>query len=335
MSQSMMNAIRLHGQGGPEMLTYERIPVPQPAPGEVVIRTRATGVNFADVVRRRGGAYAVSTPLPYALGGEAVGVVEQVGEGVDPELLGRRVLVFPGQGSYAEFVAAPEMRVYPLPDTLPDAEALALFVQGLTAALILKRHVRMGRSDTVLVQAAAGGVGSIAVQLARHYGAHKVIGCASSAQKRALVLSLGADAAVDYSRAGWDEEVRALTNGQGVDVVMEVTGGAIARTSFSLLKTFGRVCAYGLTSEERWEIDTQSLCPKCAFVSGFWLRQYLDDKPLILAELGELASLVATGTLKIQIGGRFRLSDAASAHQALENRASTGKLILVPDAMFP
>ncbi|AMY71045.1 quinone oxidoreductase family protein [Frigidibacter mobilis] len=334
MTGAMMKAIRLHGHGGPEVLTYESVPVPQPAAGEVVIRTRATGVNFADTIRRRGGTYAVPTPLPYLLGGEAVGIVEAVGEGADPGLVGRRVLVFPGQGSYAEFVAAPEIRVYPLPDTLPDAEALALFVQGLTAALILKKHVRMDKSDTVLVQAAAGGVGSIAIQLARHYGAAKVIGCASSEEKRALVLSLGADAAVDYSRAGWGEEVRTLTGGKGVDVVMEVTGGEVAATSFALLKTFGRVCAYGLTSEDRWQIDTQNLCPKCAFVSGFWLRQYLDDKPLILAELDELARLVASGALKIQIGGRFRLSDAVSAHQALETRASMGKLILVPDALF-
>jgi NADPH2:quinone reductase len=334
MTGALMNAIRLHGHGGPEVLTYEKVPVPQPAAGEVVIRTRATGVNFADVIRRRGGTYAVQTPLPYLLGGEAVGIVEVVGDSVDPGLVGRRVLVFPGQGSYAEFVAAPEMRVYPLHDSLPDGEALALFVQGLTAALILKRHVRIGKSDTVLVQAAAGGVGSIAIQLARHYGAQMVIGCASSEDKRALVLALGADAAVDYSRPGWGDEVRALTDGKGVDTVLEVSGGEVATTSFSLLKTFGRICVFGQTSEERWQIDTQNLCPKCAFVSGFWLKQYLDDKPLILAELAELARLVAEGALKIQLGGRFRLSDAGSAHQALESRATTGKLMLVPDALY-
>lgn len=326
-----MNAIRFHAHGGPEVLTFERVPRPEPGPREVLIRTRATGVNFADVLRRKGGPYPAASPFPYLLGGEAVGIVTAVGSQMDAALIGRRVLVFPGQGSYAEHVVAPSDRVYPLPDHLPDDIALALFVQGLTASLTLRRLLRLQAGETVLVQAAAGGVGSIAVQLARLYGAGKVIGCVSSPGKAALVTSLGADAAVNYTQPGWDDEVRALTGGRGVDAVLEVTGGDVARRSFGLLATFGRIAIYGQTGDESWTLDTQALCPVCATVSGFWLRQYLSDQDAVVAELHQLADHVAAGRLRIQIGGRFALSDAASAHRALESRATSGKLVLIPD----
>lgn len=327
----MMNAIRLHAHGGPEVLTYEQVPRPVPAAREVLIRTRATGINFADVLRRKGGPYPAASPFPYLLGGEAVGIVESVGEQMDKELVGQRVLVFPGQGSYAEYVVAPADRVYPLPAELPDETALALFVQGLTASLILKRLLRMAPGESVLVQAAAGGVGSIAVQLARIHGAGLVIGCVSTAEKAALVKSLGADVAVNYTEPDWDEQIRSLTNGRGVDTVLEVSGGDIARKSFALLATFGRVAIFGLTGDERWTLDTQALCPVCASISGFWLKQYLSDQDAIIAELHELAGYVANGRLRIQIGGRYSLSQAAAAHRALEGRETSGKLVLVPD----
>jgi len=330
-----MNAIRLYRHGGPEVLTYERVPRPQPRANEVLLETCATGVNFADVMRRKGGAYAVPTPMPYFLGGEVVGTVTQVGEGLDPAMVGKRVLGFPGQGSYADYVVVPANRVYPLPDALPDWAALALFVQGLTASLILKRHSRMAPGETVLVQAAAGGVGSIAVQLARIHGAGQVIGCVSTPAKAALVQSLGADATVNYAQPGWDDTVRQLTGGRGVDVVLEVTGGAVADASYELLAPFGRVVVFGLTGDDRWQIDTQRLCGRNATITGFWLRPHLDDHAGITREFLALADLYVSGQLSLTLGGRFALSDAAGAHTALEERATSGKLVLIPDERFP
>ncbi|MDP3339319.1 zinc-binding dehydrogenase [Frigidibacter sp.] len=329
----MMNAIRFHTNGGPEVLVYEQVNRPEPAPGEVLVKTRATGVNFADILRRKGGVYPVPSVMPYLLGGEAVGIIEALGTGVDPAMLGERVLVFPGQGSYAEWVAAPVDRVYPLPMGLPDSTALALFVQGLTASLILKRHLRIAKGESVLVQAAAGGVGLIAVQLARLYGAGTVIGCVSTPEKADLVRSLGADAAVNYTAEGWDEDVRNIMAGRGIDAVLDSAGGEVSRKSFGLLATFGRVAVFGQTGNERWSLDTQALCPPCASVSGFWLKPHLADRGTIVSEFHALAELVVQQRLRIKLGGVFRLSDAAAAHRALESRETSGKLVLVPDAL--
>lgn len=328
-----MSAVRFHEHGEPDVLRYERVPCPAPAPGEVLARVEAIGVNFADTVRRRGGNYPVPSPLPYTLGGEAVGEIVAVGEGGDSRLIGTRSFLFPGVGCYAEYAVVPVERLYPLPDGLDAARCIALFVQGLSAALILRQAARLQNGDTILVQGAAGGVGVLAVQLAKAWGAGTVIGAASTEAKRALALALGADLAVDYGKAGWGDEVRAATGGRGVDLVLEMTGGSIAEESMALLAPFGRSVVYGFASEQHWSVDPETMPPRNLTVTGFWFRPYLERRALLLELLEELGTLAAAGKLRIEIDRVLPLSRAAEAHAALETRATSGKVVLVPDAV--
>lgn len=326
---SMMTT-RLHRLGGPGVLSYEAVPMPVPQAGEALVRVEATGVNFADVVRRRGDPYPVPTPLPYTLGGECIGVVESVGHGVASSLLGQRMFAFPGLGCYASHVIAPVQRLFDVPQGLDPVTGVALFVQGLSAALVLKTAGRLAAGETVLVQGAAGGVGLLAVQLARLYGAGTVIGAASSKPKQDLVLAHGANYAVDYTAPAWGDEVRNATQGKGVDLVLEMTGGEVARQSLALLAPFGRSVVYGNASRTPMLVSGDDLPPRNLTVTGFFLRAYLEQRALIQSLLDELGTFVRDGRLKIHNGGVFALKDAALAHEALEARTSTGKLVLVP-----
>ena len=327
---SSMKATRFHRTGEPEVLVCEDVPRPQPGVGEVLVRIEATGVNFADVVRRRGDPYPFPTPLPYTLGGECIGVVEAATDASAQHLVGQRMFAFPGKGCYAEYVAAPVASLFPVPRGLEPVQGIALFVQGLTAALILKAAARLQAGEAVLVQAAAGGVGLLAVQLARIYGAGLVIGAASTVAKRELATQHGADLALDYTQPGWAEPIRAATQGRGVDIVLEMTGGAIARESMKVLAPFGRSVVYGAAGREPLIVNTEELPPHNHSVSGFFLRPYLARRELIESLLREFGDFVADGRLKIHIGGVFALEHAADAHRALDSRSASGKLVLVP-----
>jgi NADPH2:quinone reductase len=329
-----MHAVRFHAHGEPEVLQYDSVPRPVAGPGEVLARIEAIGVNFADTVRRRGGHYPVPSPLPFILGGEAVGEIVAVGPGCNPALIGTRSFVFPGVGCYAEYAAVPVERLYPLPQGLDAPHSIGLFVQCLSAAMILRHAARMQPGETVLVQGAAGGVGVFAVQLAKAWGAGMVIGAASTEAKRALAMELGADMAVDYGRPGWGEEVRTATGGRGVDIVLEMTGGRIAEESMALLAPFGRSVVYGSASEQPWSVDPETLPPRNLSVTGFWFRQYLDRREMLLDFLAEFGVLAAAGKLRVQVDRVLPLSRAAEAHHALETRATSGKVVLVPDALY-
>jgi NADPH2:quinone reductase len=325
-----MKTVRFHTLGDPDVLRFEAVARPEPGPGQVLVKVEATGINFADVVRRRGDPYPVPSPLPYTLGGECVGVVEAVGEGADATLVGKRMFAFPGAGCYAEYVLAPTERLFAFPKALDPVAGISLFVQGLTAALILQRAGRMTRGETVFVQGAAGGVGFLAIQLAKVYGAGMVIGAASSPAKRELVLAHGADLAVDYTASGWPEEIRAATGGRGVDLVLEMTGGEVGRQSFKLLAPFGRSIVYGVASREALIVNTEEMPPHNVSVGGFYLRSYLPQRELIESLLAQFGDLVQRGQLKIHTGGVYALRDAAEAHRAMEGRGTAGKLVLVP-----
>lgn len=325
-----MKTVRFHELGEPEVLRYEDVTRPEPGPGQALVRVEATGMNFADVVRRRGDPYPLPSPLPFTLGGECVGIVEAVGAGAPATLVGRRMFAFPGGGCYSEYVVAPVERLFAFPDTLEPVAGISLFVQGLTAALILKRAARMARGETVFVQGAAGGVGFLAIQLAKLYGAGKVIGAASTPAKRELVLAHGADLAVDYTGSGWPDEIRDATGGRGVDVVLEMTGGEVGRQSIKLLAPFGRSIVYGVASREALIVNTEEMPPTNISVGGFYFRAYLPERDLIETLLAEFGEFVQRGQLKIHTGGVYPLRDAVQAHRAMESRATSGKLVLVP-----
>jgi NADPH2:quinone reductase len=296
--------------------------------GEVLIRVEAAGVNYADTVRRWGDRYPLPTPLPFIAGAEVVGVIEATGAGVPPELAGRRVLAAPPCGGYAEFVVAPWQSAFALPVGLHPHQGLALFIQGLSAALILRQAARLAVGESVLVEGAAGGVGSLGVQLARLYGAGTVIGAASAAAKRAQGRALGADHVIDYTSSGWAQQVRELTGGRGVDVVMEMTGGDVFAEAMQCLASGGRVVVYGIASRKPYQVPSERLISSSQSVLGFFLGRYLGQRELIQSTLAELTEFVVNGRLKVEIGAVFPLAKAAEAHRLLESRHSGGKLVL-------
>jgi len=330
-SQKMnMRAARFHRTGPPEVLQIEDVPIPAPGAGDVLVRVEAAGVNYADVVRRRGDFYPVPTPLPHISGSEFVGRIEAVGEGVDPALRGTRVLGSCDGGAYAEYVSLPGQRVYEVPEDIDAAAAAALFVQGLTAALTLKESGALKPGGSVFVEGAAGGVGSLALQLARLYGASLVVAGAGSEAKRAFAQQLGADAAVDYMRTGWAAEVRQATGGRGVDVALEMTGGDTLLECLDALAPGGRMIVYGAASGTLPAVPVEQLMKRGAGVQAFFLGAHIMRRPLIEPLLAELFGWLREGRLSVHVGGRFPLARAAEAHSAIESRATTGKLVVLP-----
>lgn len=325
-----MKAVRFHRTGGPEQLVYEDVPAPRPGPGEVLLRVEAVGVNYADVMRRRGDNYPQPSPLPFTLGYEIVGVVEAQGEGVGSPGVGARVFAAAGGGGYAQYAVAPAAELVPVPPGLSPEQMTAMFVQGITALRSLKDAARLQPGETILVEGAAGGVGSLIVQLAKIMGAGKVIAAASTPEKRDLALSLGADAAVDYTAPGWAEEVRALTDGRGVDIVMEMVGGNVLSAALKSLADFGRMVVFGGAGSHLSQLDTGDLVFSNRSIQGFTITQYF-ERPEILGEtLGELIGLVLGNRLRLQIGQVLPLSQAAEAHRLLESRKTSGKVVLKP-----
>jgi NADPH2:quinone reductase len=331
-----LKAIRFHEHGGPEVLRYEDVPDPAPGARQVLLRVLAAGVNYADASRRKGGtSYPRPTPLPFTPGSEVVGIVEKLGDGVTGVERGATVMAWLGQGGYAECAVADAADLLPVPLGVKPAEALSLIIQGLTAALILKDSARLQAGESVLVEGAAGGVGVLAVQLAKIYGAGRVIGAASTEAKRALAVSLGADATVDYSRPGWAAEVKAQNGGRGVDIILEMTGGAVFDEAFDCLAPFGRMVAYGNASRQPMNLGVQRLYAQCQTVTGFFLSGFIAgqsrDRGAFAAKLlAELGGYVRDGRLRLQLGGTYKLAQAADAHRALESRNTTGKIVLVP-----
>jgi NADPH2:quinone reductase len=302
----------------------------------VVLRVLAAGVNYADASRRTGGtSYPRPTPLPFTPGSEVVGVVEKLGDGVTGIARGATVMAWLGQGGYAEMAVADAADLLPVPDGVKPVEALSLIIQGLTAALVLKGSARLQAGESVLVESAAGGVGVLAVQLAKIYGAGRVIGAASTQTKRDLVMSLGADATVDYTQSGWAAEVKAKNGGRPVDIVLEMTGGAIFEEALDCLAPFGRMVAYGNASRQPMNLNVQRLYAPCQTVTGFFLSGFIagqskDRGAFATKLLAELGGYVRDGRLRLQLGGTYKLAQAADAHRAIETRGTTGKIALVP-----
>ncbi len=329
-----MKAIRLHAHGGPEVLVYEDVPDPVPGPGQVLIRVEAASVNFADTMRRRNLPYPYPSEPPFTPGGEVAGTVARLGEGVTHLEVGAPVFAFVGEGGstgYAQFAVAQAGAVLPMPPGLDAVRACALAIAGITAVLTLREVGGLKPSEAVLIQAAAGGVGAYAVQLAKRFGAGQVIGAASTPEKRELARQLGADAVVDYTREGWSEEVRSLTGGRGVDLVLEMSGGAIFAESLRALAPFGRVVAYGQAGPEPGQLQATTLLPQNQSLTGFYLGGWFAHRPREAgAALRELAGLVASGQVKALVSEVLPLSQAAEAHRRLEGRRTTGKIVLQP-----
>ncbi|HDR9242429.1 MULTISPECIES: quinone oxidoreductase family protein [Burkholderia cepacia complex] len=325
-----MKAVRFYKTGSPETLVYEDVPDPSLADDEVLIRVEAAGVNFADVMRRRGDDYPEPSPTPFTLGAEVAGTIAAVGKAVTSLPVGTPVMAAPGAGGYAQYARVPAGIVIPLPPGLDAVRASALVAHGLTAALVLRKAARLLPGETVLVEAAAGGVGSLAVQLAKLYGAGKVIAAASTPAKRALAESLGADASVDYTAPDWAAQVRALTNDKGVDIVLETAGGDNLAEAFKSMAPFGRLIFIGQSSGKSSLIDPWTLTVPNHTITSFYVGAYLAFSELIQSTLSELIGLVLSGKVTLQTEMVLPLSQAAEAHRLLEGRHTMGKVVLQP-----
>ncbi|TVP87019.1 MAG: quinone oxidoreductase [Alkalicoccus sp.] len=324
-----MKAVQIHEFGGPEVLSYEDVETPSPESGEALVKVTAVGANYADTMRRQNN-YVVSTPLPFTPGSEVTGTVEALGDNTKGLNKGDRVVALVGEQGYAEYVCVKTEHLIPVPESLSDQEAVALPLQGLSAYHIIKTMGRMEQGESILIHAAAGGVGTLAVQLAKYFGAGNIIATASTPEKRELALKFGADQVVDYTKDGWEKEVTALTDGQGVDVALEMAGGKIFEQTLDCLAPFGRLVVYGAASGELPELTPFRLMEKNQSVIGFFLPQMMARPELFQQSLEEIMTLAARGELKLEIGGVYRLEDAARLHEDMENRKTSGKLILVP-----
>jgi NADPH2:quinone reductase len=315
-----MRAIQQREFGGPEVLELVDLPVPAPAEGEVLIRVTRAGMNFADTHQRRND-YLAAQELPLVPGGEVAGVREDTGQ---------RVVALCGTGGYAEYATAPESLTFAIPDGVDDGTALALLIQGLTAWHLYRTSARIQPGESVVVVAAAGGVGSLAVQLGHPMGAGRVIATASTQAKRDLALELGADAAVDADPEGLKERLVEANLGRPVDVVFEMAGGPVFDACLAALAPFGRLVTYGIASGEGNQVHSRKLMGRSRAVVGFWLMHCLGRPAMVDEALADLYDRAARGELRAVVGATYPLADAPRAQADLAERRTTGKLLLDP-----
>jgi NADPH2:quinone reductase len=313
-----LRAIRIEEFGGPEVMRLAELPDPEPANGEVVVDVARAGVNFADTHASRN-EYVAEQTLPLIPGAEVAGTTPD----------GRRVAAIIGTGGYAERVTVAEESLIDVPDAVSDEQAAALLLQGLTAHVAVHRCGRVEPGETVVVESAAGGTGTLAVQLAKRAGA-RVIALASSDEKRELAARLGADATVDSRAEDLGAAIVEANDGEQVDVVLQMSGGPAFDAELRVLAPFGRMVVVGISSREQNEVRTGHLLRHSRTVTGFWIYHLLPHREEVAAVVAELLGAVASGELEIVIGEVYPLSDARRAHEDLAARRTSGKLLLDP-----
>lgn len=314
-----MRAIQISEFGGPEQLELVDAPAPEPGDGQVLIKVARAGINYADTHAREN-SYLAKYELPLIPGTEVAGTLED----------GSRVVAMLMNGGYAEYAIAPEQLVFPIPDGVSDETALALLIQGLTAWHLYRTQGRVAEGESVVVISGAGGVGSIATQLGKPMGAGRVIATASSEEKRNLTLELGADAAVDPGADDLTAELIAANEGKRVDVVFEMAGGKIFDASLKALAPFGRLVAYGIAGREPNTVSQGALMRRSQSVIGFWLMHCLGRPEWMEEPLRDLFDMAARGDLRAVVGGTYGLSDVRQAHEDIQSRKTSGKLVLDP-----
>lgn len=334
-----MKAIHMSATGGPEVLQLVDLPDPEPGPGEVLIRVEAAGVNFMDLMRRKGMPFDIPTPLPFVLGAEVAGAVVAIGSEVQAFAVGDRVFGQAGTlagGGWAELVTANAANLFPIPPGMTAERAAGLTIVGVTAAVLLIEAAKVGAGETVFVPAAAGGLGGYAVQIAKALGATVIAG-ASTEQKRRIALDLGADAATDYRGEGWPSKVRELTGGRGVDVALDPVGPEHLSETISILAPFGRLISYGSLAGYEGTVDRAALnsvlynpAPAQSLI-GFNVTHWLTQRPeASFAAAGRLFTWLAEGKVSGPTVTSLPLADAAKALSMLEEGRNIGKVVLTP-----
>ncbi|XRQ15927.1 quinone oxidoreductase family protein [Actinomadura welshii] len=316
-----MRAIQITEFGGPEVLNVAELPDPEAGPGHLLIDVSRAGVNYADTHQAEN-SYLAESALPMVPGGEVVGTAPD----------GRRVVALVGTGGYAERAVAPEALAWDVPDAIDDVTALGMVIQGASAWVLLRRNVHLAPGESVVVHAAAGGVGSLAVQLAKAWGAGRVIATASSQDKRDLAVELGADVAIDPAEPDLKDALIEANGGRRVDTVLEMTGGTVTDQSLRALAPFGRLAFYGMASrQEPSPVRPANLMRHSTTVSGMWLAHVFQlPGDVMRGALDELFGLAADGRIRVVGGGEYGLAEARRAHEDLRARRTTGKLVLDP-----
>jgi NADPH:quinone reductase len=314
-----MRAVQIEEFGGPGVLQVVDLPKPEPGEGEVLIEVSRAGINFADTHQREN-TYLSRYEVPLVLGGEVAGNTPD----------GRRVVALLRSGGYAEYAVAHEATVFPIPEGVGDGAALALIIQGLTAWHLFKTSAKLQEGESVVVISGAGGVGSLAVQLAKPFGAGRVIATASTEEKRTKAIELGADAAVDPGEQDLKGALIEANEGRPVDVVLEMSGGRVFDQCAEALAPFGRIVAYGIAGREQNTAETGRLMRKSRAVIGFWLMHCLGRRDMMDEPLRDLFERASRGELVPQVGTTYALSDVRQAHEDLQGRRTTGKLLLDP-----
>ena len=314
-----MRAVQIEEFGGPEVLRVVDVPQPEPGEGELLVEVAHAGMNFADTHQREN-SYLARYEVPMVLGGEVAGTTPD----------GTRVVALLRSGGYAEYAVAPEPTVFPIPDGVDDETALALIIQGLTAWHLFRTSAKLAEGESVVVISGAGGVGSLAVQLAKPLGAGRVIATASTEEKRAKAVELGADAAVDPAAEDLKQALIDANEGRPVDVVLEMSGGRVFDQAADALAPFGRIVAYGIAGREQNTLETGRLMRKSRSVVGFWLMHCLGRRDMMEEPLSDLFERAARGDLVVQVGATYPLSDVRQAHEDLQGRRTSGKLLLDP-----
>jgi NADPH2:quinone reductase len=312
-----VKAIQIKEFGGPEVVALADLPEPEARDGQIVVDVARAGVNFADT-HAINDDYLAKQQLPLTPGGEIAGTTPD----------GRRVAALLTTGGYAERVAVPEANLVPIPDEVSDDQAAGLLLQGLTARSLLRISARLQEGESVVVGAAGGGTGSLAVQLAKRMGAGRVIALASSESKRELAGRLGADAAVDSRADDLTELIVEANGGKPVDVVLEMAGGSVFDACLEALAPFGRLVTFGIASRQANEVRSQDLMRTSRAVVGFWLVHLFTRPDELRAGIAELLGAVAAGDLEVVIGGVYPLSEARTALEDIAARRTEGKLLL-------
>lgn len=321
----LMRAVVVHEHGGPDVLRVEQVPVPQPGPGQALVRLEATGVNFIDIYKRTG-LYPLK--LPATPGEEGAGTVVATGPGVRDVAVGDRVAWASVSGAYAEYAVVPVERLVPVPDTVPLEVAAAVMLQGMTAHYLATSTYSLKQGDRCLVHAAAGGVGLLLVQIAKKRGA-MVIGTAGSDEKAKLARDAGADEVIVYTSQDFVQEVRRITEGRGVHVVYDSVGKTTFLPGLDLLVPRGMMVLFGQSSGPVEPIDPQILSRKGSlFLTRPTLASYILTRDELLSRARDLFEWIAAGDLHVRIGANYPLEDVAEAHRALEGRRTTGKVLL-------
>ena len=322
-----MKAIRVQRTGGPEVMELADLPVPQPKPSEALVKVSAAGVNSIDVQFRDG---RLRTPVPFVPGQEGAGVVTAVGPQARTVKVGDRVAWSGTLGSYAEYVAAPEEHLVPVPASVTDEQAAAVMMHGLTAHYLVNDAHKLKAGETALIHAAAGGVGLLLVEFAHAIGA-RVIGTVSSDDKATLAREAGADEVIVFTRQDFESEVKRLTGGKGVDVVYDGVGKDTFEKNLNVMRLRGMLVLYGMSSGPVPPVDPAKLSEKGSlYMARTTLAHFTATRDELMARTSALFSMIAAGALKVRIAKKYPLAEAAQSHRDLESRTIAGKLLLIP-----